>query len=64
MNKQNPILCNTNSFMNREEMRFIVSPNKKYAQWRHYLDLYDYKEWIDCSGMTDAEFDEFMLKGN
>ena len=44
-------------------MRFFVSPDRQQAVWRHELDPREgteYADWIDCTDMDDAAFDEFM----
>lgn len=38
--------------------RYVVSPDRKLSKWAHPADMP--KDWIDCTDMTDAQFDAFM----
>lgn len=44
-------------------MRFYVSPCRKMCGWYHHLEIGNYHlDWIDCTDMSDREFELWMQK--
>ena len=45
--------------------RFLVSRDRKKYDWIHPAEIEARaKDWIDCTDMDDAEFEEFMRNKN
>ena len=52
------------STLKSQGYRFMVSQDRKNANWFHPLEVAARAPgWIDCTDMDDAEFDLFMADG-
>ena len=51
--------------LREQGFRFMVSPDRKQANWVHPVDVaINCPDWIDCTEMSDDEFDAFMSIGS
>ena len=52
------------SHLKTQGNRFMVSQDRKAADWVHPLEVATRAAgWTDCTDMDDAEFDAFMAEG-